>query len=228
MKNDFRKQFLVNTFFVFLIVTAFISLFLWRSSSNNSQKRELEKNISEMNDDIKFYEEAIKNYTEDEITKEITEANINVSEETKKEKEVIETSLKKVYSDTKTKEEYDSLEDKIKENLGISFSNVLLKISEPTLNQSGEASFPYDEMTDSKIAFGNYDISSQSMECYVLVYWKSPVLDATNTGVKSDSKEARVTGKDFFILDYYLADNTLEVIDYQHTVDSEVASNEEK
>lgn len=222
MKEEFRKDILAKFILIFLVVIACISGFLWYSSANNHQKKELEKTIASMESDTDFYVTAKENYTVDEVVKEIEESNIDILEKTKSEKAKIEASLQRVYSQTKTKEAYDSLEKDIQKNLGESFSEILVKLAKPTLSQSGKGTFTYDEMTDSKIAFGKYDISTQSMQCYVLVDWVSPTLDATSSGIKTESKQTKIKGQDFFILDYGLKEDSLKVLDYQHLVDSEV------
>lgn len=227
MNNGSRKQILVNTMLGFLAVIAIISIFLWHSSGNNQRITSMEKNIASMQDDIDFYKSEQKQYTDKSITKKIKDDNINVPEKTKAEKEKITSGLQNVYNNVKTQGDYDKLKNDGEKNLGSELSEVLVKLDKPTMNQSGKPAFTYDQLTDSKVAFGKYNVDKHTMKCYVMVAWKSPTLSSTNTGVKADETKTTLTGTDMFVLNYHLNDDSLHVVDYSHKINDKGADSDE-
>lgn len=172
-----------------------------------------------MNSDIVFYQKAKKDYTATKIESDIASSKINIVDKMSNLNSLISSSFKKVYSETKDAQAYDGLKGDLRP-LGKDLSSILINLSAPTLNQTGKEIYPYDTMTGIKISFGKYDLSTQSMVCIVLVDWESPIVEAKTTGIKADDKTTRVSGKDFFIIDYSLKDDSLSVKDYQHSVNN--------
>ncbi|WDA67454.1 hypothetical protein [Lactococcus lactis] len=213
MKNYFKNNIRMNIFLWFMIVFAVGAVWIWHSSSNSPESKKLESNIAEMNEDYSFYKHAIESNTEEQYIKNIDKDNINLSSKINGIKPVIKQSLEQVYNQTKNTSDYENLKSKIKD-LGSEWSDILSQISEPKISQSGKEQAVYDSMTDLKIAFGKYDISTKTMSCYVLVNWKSPVIAGTAQGGSQTLK-----GSDFFTMDYKVTDNSFSNVQYKQTMD---------
>lgn len=215
-----------NVLIAFLVVVAGIVLFLWVSSSNNEKKGDLEKDILSLEEDVQYYVTAKEEYTPSEVNRSIAEDNINIKEKFDQKKDEIQKGVTQVYDKTKTEEDYKNLADAISPVLGEQFANKLIELDEPVVNESGGATFPYDKLNDLKIAFGEYDIVNHTAEIFVLVDYQSPEIGANNPGVEREDRTAVITGKDFFILDYNLADDSLQLVDHQQSMQSEVETDE--
>lgn len=215
-----------NVLIVFLVIVAGIVVFLWSSSSQNERKEDLEKDILSLEEDVQYYVNAQKEYTPNELNKSIAEDNINIKEKFDKKKEEIQKGVTQVYDQTKTEEDYNKLSESISPLLGEQFANKLIELDKPVVNDSGKAEFPYDKLNDLKIAFGEYDIVNHTTEMFVLVDYQSPEIGSNNPGVEREDRTAVITGKDFFILDYNLADDSLRLVGHQQEMQSEVRSDE--
>lgn len=202
----------MNILLWFMIVFAVGAVWIWHSSSNSPESKKLGSNIAEMNGDYSFYKHAIENNTEEHYIKKIDKDNINLSSKINDIKPVIQRSLEQVYNQTKNTSDHEKLKGKIKD-LGSEWSDILSQISEPTVSQSGKEQAVYDSMTDLKIAFGKYDISTKTMSCYVLVNWKSPVIAGTAQGGSQTLK-----GSDLFTMDYKVTDNSFSNVQYKQAM----------
>lgn len=216
-----------NILIAFLVVVAGIVVYLWFSSSNNEQKEDLEQDILSLEEDVQYYVTAKEEYTPSEVNKGIAEDNINIKEKFDQKKDDIKKGVTQVYDETKTEEDYNKLADAISPVLGEQFANKLVELDKPIVNESGGATFPYDKLNDLKIAFGEYDIVTHTAEVFVLVDYQSQEIGANNPGVEREDRTAVITGKDFFILDYNLADDSLRLVDHQQSLQSEVEESDE-
>jgi hypothetical protein len=205
----------MDIFLCILVLFAVGISVLWYSSSNNPEGKKLESSVSEMNEDYSFYKHEIKNNTEEQYIKNIDKDNINLSNKINDIKPVIQKSLEQVYNQTKNTSDHEKLKGKIND-LGSEWSGILLQISEPKISQSGKEQAVYDSMTDLKIAFGKYDISTKTMSCYVLVNWKSPVIAGTAQGGSQTLK-----GSDFFTMEYKVTDNSFSNVQYKQAMNGE-------
>lgn len=215
-----------NILIFFLVIIAIVVTVLWVKSDSNIKKESLKKEITDLQEDIDFYKAAKENYTPSEINKKITEDKINIKESFDKKEKDITKGITQVYDKTKTEEDHDKLEKSIKDDLGEQFTEKLVDLSKPIVNESGGSQSPYDQLEDISIAFGEYDIVEHTAKCFVLVTYKSSEFGANNSGVEREEKEVQIGGQDFFILDYNLEDDTLKLFDYQQNEKSEVTSDE--
>lgn len=215
-----------NVLIAFLVVVAGIVVFLWVSSSQNERKADLEKDILSLEEDARYYLMAKEEYTPSELNKSIAEDKINIKEKFDQKKEEIQKVATKVYDETKTEKDYNKLKDELPPILGEQLTDKLIELAQPVVNDSGTAAFPYGKMTDLKIAFGEYNIVDHTAKIFVLVDYQSPKIGSNNPGVKREDRTAVITGKDFFILDYNLTDDSLRLVDHQQQLKSEVKADE--
>lgn len=214
-----KKINLSSILIAFCLIFAIFSVFVWYSSATNNDRKNLKKDIASVKSDVIFYQNAKKDYTATKIENDISNSKINIVDKMNRANSLITDSFRRVYSETKDEQAYSSLKSNLSP-LGKDLSSILINLSAPTVNQTGKAIYPYDTMTGIKISFGKYDLSTQTMPCLVLVDWESPTVEATTTGVKADDRKTRTSGKDFFILNYNLKDDSLAVKDYQHSVNN--------
>lgn len=226
LSKDYKKPILSlsNILIFLLVIVAIVNTVLWVKSNTNPEKRTIEKEVSDLEKDIEFYETSQKTYTPTEVNKKISEDKINVKESFEKKEKDIKKGVTQVYDKTKTEEDYNDLEDVIKDDLGGQFTDKLVSISKPIINESGKEQLPYDDLEDVSIAFGEYDIVEHTAKTYVLVTYKSSEIDANNPGVEREDKQVQIGGQDFFILDYNLKDDSLSLFDYQQNKKIEVVN----
>ena len=226
MSEKHRKPILsLSNILVFLLVIiAVVITVFWIKSNTNPEKRSIEKEVSDLQDDIEFYETSQKTYTPSEVNKKISKDQINVKESFDKKEKDIKKGITQVYDKTKTEEDYNKLEDAIKDDLGEQFTEKLINLSKPIVSESGDEQLPYEKLEDVSVAFGEYDIAEHTAKTFVLVTYKSSEIGANNPGVEREDKQVQVGGQDFFILDYNLENDSLSLSDYQQNQNSEVVS----
>lgn len=217
---------LLNILIAFLVIVAIAIAFLWIKSGSNDEEASLKKDISALQEDVDFYETAKEDYKPSDVNNKIAEDKINIKESFDKKKQDITKGVTQVYDKTKTQKDYDKLDELITPYLGDKFSERLIELNKPVVNESGKEQFPYDKLEDVNIAFGEYDIVNHTAECFVLVNYQSPEVGANNPGVKRKDKQAVIKGQDFFILNFNLEDDSLELVNYQQNAKSEAMSDE--
>lgn len=211
-----------NILIAFLVIITSVVVYLWSSSSQNENKEDLEKDILSLEEDVEYYVKMQEEYTPSKVNENIASDSINIKEKFDKKKREIEKGVTQVYAETKTEADYEKLKESITPILGEQFANKLIELDKPVVNDSGKAVFPYDKLKDVQIAFGEYDVVDHTVELFVLVDYKSPKVGSNNPGVEREDRTAIITGKDFFILNYNLADDSLKLIEHQQEMNSEV------
>lgn len=217
---------LENILVALLVITTIVIVFLWTKSSSNDEIASLKKDISDLQDDIEFFETQKVNYTPDEVNSKIAKDKINIKERFDKKESDIKKGVTQVYEKTKTQKDYRNLEKLLTDYLGEQFSKKLIELSKPIVSESAKEQFPYEKLKDINIAFGEYDIVDHTVECFVLVTYRSSEIGANNPGVEREDKQVQIIGKDFFILNYNLEDDGLELVDHQRNLKSEVIPDE--
>ncbi|WP_088841005.1 hypothetical protein [Listeria sp. ILCC797] len=205
-----------NILIIILVLVAILTSFLWYKSSSENTNENLNKQVDSLNVSKKNYMESTKTLTTDDISTEITSSNIDVKSKLEKKKADIETVIRKVYGETKTQQDYEHLKNEIVPLVGESFSDKLVELDQPIVSEAG-THFPFEELKTVKVFFGEYNLANQSADCYVLVNYESKA-NATTTGIESAKKQTNISGQDFFILSYDLADDSLNYQDYQRNI----------
>ncbi|MBC1914205.1 hypothetical protein HCA73_16250 [Listeria booriae] len=202
---------------ILLVLLAVTSSILWYRAVTRNENQATEKEITQINTSTAAVKKATNAYTIESVNKEITDMKVNLSEDLNRTKADITKGMQYVYAETKTQAAYDQLEKKIKPLLGDSLSKKVMALDKPIVAQTGKAQFPYDKIKQIQVFYGAYDITSQTIDCYILVNYLSPQLDATTTGIKAKAKQIVMPGQDFFSCTYDVANKQLDFTGYQHT-----------
>lgn len=206
------------------LITIFL-LIVWWQTANSPEKKSLENEVIDLKSDISSYKDEKENYTVDKVNEKITSDEINVSEQISKKKSDIEKAITQVYEGTKTEDEYNKLSEVLPPMIGDEFGALLMELDKPRLNQSGKAQLAYDKLLDLNIAFGEYDVNSNQVDCYVLVNYQSPIVESNVSGTK-DEKLSRIQGQDFFIFSYSLKEDSIHSIQHQRNIEGGVSVDE--
>lgn len=215
-----------NILIFILAIIAIAFVFVWIKSGYNDEKQALEKDISDLEGDIDFYERAQQNYTPTAVNKKINKDKINVNKSFRQKKIDIEDGITRVYDQTDNQEDYNNIEEDVEDDLGEQFSKKLAALSSPKISEAGEEQFPHEKLEDVKIAFGDYDIVNHTAKTFVLVDYEAPKTGANNPGVDREDKQVAVGGRDLFTLNFDLEDDSLTLDDYQGSKQSEEVSDD--
>lgn len=223
-ENHSAMTIITNVLLFVFVAAALMVGGIWIYTTLNRSERldPLKNDIAQYEKNIMYYQNQEERYTPKKINEKIEKDEINVREKLNQKEKDITEGVTVVYEQTKNEDDYNNLSDKIKPKLGDSFSEQLIALDKPSLGQTGEKQLAYDKLDDVKIAFGEYDFSNHTAECYVLVDYQTPTITATNTGMESEEKKNILKGQDFFSLNYSLDEDELELVNHQQAMKDEV------
>lgn len=194
----------------FMVVLAVIFTYLFFSSRpSNETNTNLSEIVQNLKKEKKLLKKERKDYTTKSVLKSIEQNSEDIGMIKKDQQDRIKEALNLVYNSTKTEQEYESLKTDLPRLIGDSFSDELIKLDKPTLNETGKAMLTYGKMNEYKIAFGEYDLSKEEIPMTVIVNYQSPQL----SGEKKDDKENVIKGQDIFNLKYDMKAQELELLD---------------
>lgn len=159
-----------------------------------------------------------------EIESEIVSTNVEtINEKVIKDNVNIETELNEMTNDVKQtfNQVYNEKDFSLPKNYDSNFSEIIKKISEPTINQSGGTQRYFEKLEGELVAYGKYDISTNEIPTIVLVSYVSPEINKQVTGGKEKQEGSKVTvkGKDFYELTENLKTKQVELLFYKNVLD---------
>lgn len=204
---------------ILVLVAATTTAMFIKIKINNEATSSIENEIVTLNEDRDNYKKLQIDYSPETVNEQIEKDDIDLRTSFSEFKLRINKVLDEVYNQTKTEEDYNRLEKLIQGDVGEEFTEKLLELAKPTLNQSGETLNQFDSLEKLEIKFGEYDITTHEVPCIVLAKYKSPKLEATSNS--GDDKNLVLYGTDAFTLSFNTETEEIDFLDYQNIVKSE-------
>ncbi|MEY8307433.1 hypothetical protein AAK913_12525 [Enterococcus faecium] len=217
-----------NTIIILLMILTIITTISFiRLKTHGENNSKISQEVSSLKEDIKNYNDLKIDYTLEDAKNEIVEDEIDLKGITDDLKGSIVNGVTTVYDETKTSEDYDKLKEKIPSAVGKDFADKLLSLAKPSLSQTGKLLTPFGGLINVTVDFGEYDILDHTIDCLVIVEYKSPEMDASHTGAEDKKTEVSILhGFDAFSLSFNTKDKDVKLLDYQNTIKNEVQNNE--
>lgn len=217
-----------NTMMILLMILTIITTISFiRLKTHGESNTKISQEVSSLKEDIKNYNDLKINYTVEDAKNEMMEDEIDLKGSTNDLKDSIIDGVTIVYDETKSSEDYDKLKEKIPSTLGKDFSDKLLLLAKPSLSQTGKPLTPFGSLVSVTVDFGEYDIMDHTIDCLVIVEYKSPEMDASHTGAEDKKAEVSILhGFDAFSLSFNAKNKDVKLLDYQNTIKNEVQNNE--
>lgn len=217
-----------NVLLLILIVVAATTtvMFIKMKINNEAVVSSIEKEIVSLNKEKENYETLKIEYNPETVNDQIEEDNIDITVSFTKLENRINEALNVVYNQTKTDADYDRLEGEIQSKLGEEFTEKILDLAKPTINQSGEKLNQFDSLDHLEIKFGEYNINTHEVACLVFVEYSSPTIKASEEERAKDAKDLVVHGTDAFTLLFNLETEEVSLTNYQNFIKSEDTTDE--
>lgn len=197
-----------------LFLTSIVSLAGYIMSSNRLNNVGFQRQIQSNYVQADKYNRMAKNLSVQKILDKIIDQNINVQTNLNNASNKIHEGIDIVYNKTKNEKDYQKLQSELPKLVGNELASKLLELDKPALNQSGKSTVTYDKADEILITFGRYDYKSTSVPIYIVVDYKSPMVNTANSIWDKDSKPAQYSGQDLFICSYDLARHKLGLSQY--------------
>lgn len=184
-----------------VIGTIFMTI-LWFTLSNNGQNNKLRSENQGYIVKIKDYKSKITTLSVDQVLDKLKKSNVNVQTSLEKENKNIRKAIDLTYNQTKSEKDYKNLSKELPALVGKEFSDKLIELNKPVVNQSGKKTFQFGQTTDVLITYGKYNYKSIEIPVYVVVNYLSPTIPGSNK---------KLSGEDLYILTYNLKNKNLKL-----------------
>lgn len=198
MKNE-GKQSKVIVYLLCIIFVLVSAVVLLNTNANRKKEIDLEERITQTKQQRKEYQHKMEDYTMANVKHENETHSVDLNQVLPEMDKKLDSIFKSVYEQTKNENDYKNLQRTLPQQAGHSLSKQLLKLSQPTINQSGKKLMAFDKIKNLTISYGQYSKENESIPAIVSVEYLTP--ESTNQRANTkDNDKTTIDGQDIFFL----------------------------